>query len=1111
MVAPNGVGDTRDFQPAMPGRAGRPPDDLWAIVVGITEYQHRRLRLEYAAADADAFYDVLCSPTGGGFDTEHICKLTDEEATTAAVTRALRSFLKKPARDDLVVLYFACHGAPDPDRPELSYLLTHDTDPFDISGTALPMREIDLSLRENLLADRVVILADTCHSGAISGGRGARSMADPAEVVNRFLEGVSKAQRGVAVLTSAEANEVAREGPEWGGGHGVFTHFLLEGMGGAADRAPRDGKVTVGELFDYVREKVMEATKRKQHPTLGPGMFDRELPLAITAGASAEDAFALGRGLLELGLRVDDRHVLALADAQLTESVRLARSVGGREVECLLQLGLARIAVGDPDSAVRTLGDLAGNAEAPAEASFHLGMAQATSGGDEDGHTTLRRFADRWPDDPRAGYARWAADRLERRREGRRRALLIGAGELAQTPVSALPGVGPDVERMRDVLVGRHRFAPEEVTVLVGPEATRDAIVRTLGGLDGAAEQGPVLVYSTGHSHPDTGDAFLVPFDAVPDEPATMITAAEFDDLLSRIGGDDLLVVLDLNPHAGFVARAERARYSVVLSASPGEQAYEAVWADLPHPSGVFTHPFLDKLDADDGSGALRDLVAAAAAAIAERGFPQTPRLIGEGNRPVFSGGLDPIRLYDFGRSRSAPTDGAEVLERRYARVAAEVPAYPELHLAFGRALVARGADTSAEPALRAALEPSGETSAESRLHLARSQVRRGRLGAAAETLRPLDGRVKDKVMPLLQRPPSRRHAVLVGIDRFGGTVSADEAGRTGDIRRLRELLVTSFGVPADDVAVLLDDDATESAIRAAVQAAMGAEDGGPVLLALASQLSRDAEGRPAVLTADGRPLALEALVDPGDDAAQDVVALIDAASASTSGSGDLPTARGMPAIGQLAVYPGSAHLIRALLARAESLPARAATTYAEWAPDDAVLLGRAGHVAVLADVRTVLEAERALTRVERATLRETRRLLDRHVKLHPDADVHLSRGLIRALLERPDAAIRDFDRALLADEEVLAPAAHFHLGRVLYEKGDVARAVSELQQATSYDPTRPEAWLYLGRALRTLVERQTLAEAETAMRHYLAAGAPAGGEDEALAFLRSRRAGTSD
>jgi hypothetical protein len=48
-------------------------------------------------------------------------------------------------------------------------LISHDTDPDDISGTSLPMREIDLSLQENLLAEKVVMVADTCHSASIVG------------------------------------------------------------------------------------------------------------------------------------------------------------------------------------------------------------------------------------------------------------------------------------------------------------------------------------------------------------------------------------------------------------------------------------------------------------------------------------------------------------------------------------------------------------------------------------------------------------------------------------------------------------------------------------------------------------------------------------------------------------------------------------------------------------------------------------------------------------------------------------------------------------------------------------------------------------------------------
>ena len=254
--------------------------DRWAVIVGVSKYKHDSLNLKYADRDADSLYSLLISPAGGGFAKDHIVKLTNEAATTGNITRALRSFLKKPDREDLVLIYFACHGGPDLDRPDNIYLITHDTDPNDVSGTALPMREIDLSLRENLLAEKVILLADTCHSAAIAGSMGRRSVGDQTRLVNRYLQEVSVARGGIALLTSAEANEVSFEDARWEG-HGVFTYYLLQGMQGAAD-VNQNGFVTIGELFEYVRDNVKRATDHKQHPCIGANPFDRDLPLAIT-------------------------------------------------------------------------------------------------------------------------------------------------------------------------------------------------------------------------------------------------------------------------------------------------------------------------------------------------------------------------------------------------------------------------------------------------------------------------------------------------------------------------------------------------------------------------------------------------------------------------------------------------------------------------------------------------------------------------------------------------------------------------------------------------------------------------------------------------------------
>jgi hypothetical protein len=147
------------------------------------------------------------------------------------------------------------------------------------------MEETDRALKKMLLSEKVIVLADTCHSEAIAAGIGdCRSLGDDASLMNRFLQGISRAQGGVALLTSAEANEVSLEDAKWGGGHGVFTYYLLEGMRGAAD-LDGDGIVTIGELFEYVRDNVKQATGHKQHPAIGTSAYDRRMPVAIVANA----------------------------------------------------------------------------------------------------------------------------------------------------------------------------------------------------------------------------------------------------------------------------------------------------------------------------------------------------------------------------------------------------------------------------------------------------------------------------------------------------------------------------------------------------------------------------------------------------------------------------------------------------------------------------------------------------------------------------------------------------------------------------------------------------------------------------------------------------------
>jgi len=110
----------------------------------------------------------------------------------------------------------------------------------------------------------VITLADTCHSYGFTGARTGPGSKRANNLVNQYLQRyASKGQR--AVITASDISESSFEDAKWGEGHGVFTYFLLKGLGGEAD-TNHDGVVTAGELFNYLKQSVPHATGGKQNP-----------------------------------------------------------------------------------------------------------------------------------------------------------------------------------------------------------------------------------------------------------------------------------------------------------------------------------------------------------------------------------------------------------------------------------------------------------------------------------------------------------------------------------------------------------------------------------------------------------------------------------------------------------------------------------------------------------------------------------------------------------------------------------------------------------------------------------------------------------------------------
>jgi tetratricopeptide (TPR) repeat protein len=266
---------------------------IFALLVGVSHYQRlpENLWLQYAHADATLFARHLRSPRGGGLPDSDVVLLANEKATTAAIRNAFETFLKgRAGKKDTVLLFLAAHGTVEPGRG--AFILTYDSDPQDLVSTALPMADVQKLIQEDLSkVGRVLAFVDVCRAGTIG--------AIKSSTVNSVVERLAEAEGEIFGLMASRPKEFSLEGQEFGGGHGAFSYYLLKGLQGDADKN-KDGVVNVNELIEYVRAKVAEGTRDRQHPR---DFGNVENSLALSDGRKPGIDLAFFPGLFRLAFQ----------------------------------------------------------------------------------------------------------------------------------------------------------------------------------------------------------------------------------------------------------------------------------------------------------------------------------------------------------------------------------------------------------------------------------------------------------------------------------------------------------------------------------------------------------------------------------------------------------------------------------------------------------------------------------------------------------------------------------------------------------------------------------------------------------------------------------------
>ena len=238
-----------------------------ALLVGISQFQDPQWRnLRYSDKDAADLASALRDPARGRFD--QVRMLTRPEQTTrSAILSALQELQREATRpDDVVVVYFSAHGtlARDGQGELKRYLVTQDASYRAISQTALSMDVLKAEFDKLPSRRRLLVLA-TCHSGSGKSLLPKELESELAGIKAGFYaRPLEESSRASMVFAACDWGETARE--DAGLRNDIYTHFLIEGLNGKADRNV-DGAVTATEAHDYARRRTFAFTQGRQRPS----------------------------------------------------------------------------------------------------------------------------------------------------------------------------------------------------------------------------------------------------------------------------------------------------------------------------------------------------------------------------------------------------------------------------------------------------------------------------------------------------------------------------------------------------------------------------------------------------------------------------------------------------------------------------------------------------------------------------------------------------------------------------------------------------------------------------------------------------------------------------
>jgi formylglycine-generating enzyme required for sulfatase activity len=363
---------------AAPSGLSQEPGEKYALLAGVRKYARTsELReLNYPERDMEDLAAVL---RDGGYRPENLVLMTQTAGAentrflpiAANIRKELKALLRDRIKADSVLVAFAGHGTQFRGSEEV-YFCPADTRPDDkatlISLDKATLISLDEVYRELAGCDAQLklLLSDACRKDPIA----AVSRSPTGNVQSVTRPQVLKPPGGVAALFSCSEGEVAFENDTLK--HGVFFHFVIQGLRGEAD-FNKDQEVALEELTFFTKRRVLDFVRAEYDGV-------RQMPVLKGEFAGLPVLASLDRARI----RVADRPVPPSTPTPGEEKLKtFPNSIGMK----LTLITAGTFQMGSPESDTEAEADEKPQHRVRITRPFYLGVHEVTRG-------QFRRFVD---------------------------------------------------------------------------------------------------------------------------------------------------------------------------------------------------------------------------------------------------------------------------------------------------------------------------------------------------------------------------------------------------------------------------------------------------------------------------------------------------------------------------------------------------------------------------------------------------------------------------------------------------------------------------------------------------------------------------------------------